>query len=104
MNNCYWVTVFGVTRLSGNKLINGIMIGMSEMSSALSAGFVIKKVGAVFAFQILAVCGLILNTLLQLVFNDGGLLNYFILFLAMQGIGGVYTCVFVLIGEKVPVN
>lgn len=84
--------MFSVVYLGGDIFINGIILGMSEMISAITGGFIVKCTGAVRAFQILAVLGLGFNTLLQFVFNTGAIIDYFILFFAMQGIGGVYAC------------
>ena len=84
--------MFSVVYLGGDIFINGIILGMSEMISAITGGFIVKCRGAVRAFQILAVLGLGFNTLLQFVFNTGAIIDYFILFFAMQGIGGVYAC------------
>ena len=84
--------------------INGIILGVSEMLSAITSGFLISLTSSTVAFEILAMVGLTCNTVLTYVLNDGGITAYIVLFIALQGIGGVYTCLFVIIGEKIPVT
>ena len=38
VNNCYWLTLYNVTSLGGNKFINGLILGVSELTSGIFAG------------------------------------------------------------------
>lgn len=42
-NNAYWITIYNVTNLGGNKFVNGIILGLSELTSGIFAGFLIDK-------------------------------------------------------------
>ena len=50
VNNCYWITLYNVTRLEGNKFTNGLILGISELLSGVFAGIFIKYTSAAFAF------------------------------------------------------
>ena len=63
VNNCYWLTLFNVTNLGGNKLINGLILGFSEMASGVFSGFLIAKTSPHRAFQICSVLGIVFNTI-----------------------------------------
>ena len=41
VNNCYWITIYNVTYLDGNKFVNGIILGLAELSSGIVSGLVI---------------------------------------------------------------
>jgi len=55
VNNGYWMTLFNVTNVEGNKFINGIILGAAEMSSGILSGFLITYTSASTAFRML--CG-----------------------------------------------
>ena len=42
VNNCYWITIYSVTMLDGNKFLNGIILGMAELSSGVVSGLIIS--------------------------------------------------------------
>jgi hypothetical protein len=41
--NCYWITLYNVPNLGGNKFINGMILGVAEMSSGVISGFIMSK-------------------------------------------------------------
>ena len=41
VNNAYWIMIYNVTNLEGNKFFNGILIGFSELTSGIFAGLLI---------------------------------------------------------------
>ena len=50
VNNCYWLTQFGVTYLGGNKFVNGIILGIAEMTAGMFAGLLIELTTPHLAF------------------------------------------------------
>ena len=42
VNNCYWITIYNVTYLDGNKFVNGIILGISELMSGIVSGIMIS--------------------------------------------------------------
>ena len=42
VNNCYWITIYSVTMLDGNKFLNGIILGVAELSSGIVSGLLIS--------------------------------------------------------------
>ena len=50
VNNCYWITIYNVTYLDGNKFVNGVILGMAELSSGLFAGILISYTNPALAF------------------------------------------------------
>jgi len=102
VNNCYWMTLYNVTNLGGNKFVNGTILGLSEMSSGIFAGFLITYTTPVFAFQTCCVTSVLFNALNQFFVAPGTFMGYATLFIAILGVGGVYTCLFVLIGLVIP--
>lgn len=101
-SNCYWITMCGVARLPGNKLINGIILGLSELSAGIVAGYIISRTSPARAFQICATFAITFNALNQFVVPQDSVLCYITLFIAILGQGGIITCIFVLIYEKIP--
>lgn len=102
VNNCYWITIYNVTQLDGNKFVNGIILGLAELASGIISGFVISKTSPSVAFQICATSAVGFNALNQFVMPVGSVLGYVTLALAIIGVGGVYTCIYVLIYIVVP--
>ena len=102
INNCYWLTLYNVTSLGGDKFVNGLILGLSEMSSGIFAGLLITYTSPAFAFQTLSVIGILFNALNQFFVEPGTFMGYATLFIAILGVGGVYTCLFVLIGLVIP--
>ena len=104
VNNCYWITLFNVTYLEGNKFINGLILGISEIISGVFAGILINKTSAAMAFRICAVLSVSFNVLTQFVFPAGTIQCYISLFMAILGVGGVYTVMYVFIGLIIPIE
>lgn len=102
VNNCYWITIYNVTKLDGNKFINGVILGIAELCSGIVAGGVISYTSPSIALQICAVAAISFNALNQFVVPFGSLLSYTTLAIAILGVGGTYTCIYVLIGLVVP--
>jgi len=102
VNNCYWLTLYNVTNLEGDKLVNGLILGLSEMISGIVAAFLVTFTSPAFAFQTCCITGVLFNFLNQFVFAAGSFLGYVTLFIAILGVGGVFTCLFVLIRVVVP--
>jgi len=102
VNNCYWLTLYNVTNLEGDKLVNGLILGLSEMISGIFAAFLVTYTSPAFAFQTCCITGVLFNFLNQFVVGAGSFLGYATLFIAILGVGGVYTCLFVLIGVVIP--
>ena len=50
VNNCYWLTQYGVTYLGGNKFVNGIILGIAEMTAGMFAGVLIACTSPHLAF------------------------------------------------------
>ena len=102
ISNCYWMTLYNVTNLGGDKFINGLILGISEMSSGIYAGFLIAYTTPVFAFQTCCVMSVLFTALNQFFVVSGSFMGYATLFISILGVGGVYTCLFVLIGLVIP--
>jgi len=102
VNNVYWLTLYNVTNLEGDKFVNGLILGVSEMLSGIFSGLLITYTSPAFAFQTCCIMGILFNALNQFVFAAGSFLSYATLFIAILGVGGVYTCLFVLIGVVIP--
>jgi hypothetical protein len=102
INNCYWMTLYNVTNLEGDKFVNGLVLGLAEMFAGIFAGFLITYTTPVFAFQTCCVMSILFSALNQFYFVAGTFMGYITLFIAILGVGGVYTCLFVLIGLVIP--
>lgn len=63
VNNCYWLTLFNVTNLEGNKFINGLLLGMAELLSGIFAGIIMSHTDSFRAFQVCGVLGIVFNSL-----------------------------------------
>ena len=102
VNNCYWITIYNVTYLDGNKFLNGAILGVAELTSGIFAGFVITYSNPTLAFRIFAVIAVVFNAITQFVVPVGTALSYCTLFIAVLGVGGVYTVIYVLIKQVFP--
>lgn len=102
VNNCYWITIYNVTYLDGNKFVNGIILGIAELLSGVFAGFLISKTSPSIAFHICAALAIAFNAFNQFLVPVGSLASYMTLFIAILGVGGVYTAIYVLIYIVVP--
>ena len=102
VNNAYWITIYNVTYLAGNKFLNGIILGLSELTSGIFAGLIIEYTTPSAAFQLCSVFGIAFMWLNQFVAPAGTIASYVTLLIAILGVGGVYTCIYVLIGKVMP--
>ena len=50
VNNCYWITIYNVTYLDGNKFVNGIILGVAELASGIFCGLLISFTSPKLAF------------------------------------------------------
>ena len=102
VNNCYWITIYNVTYLDGNKFVNGIILGLAELSSGIVSGLIISYTNPSLALHICAASAICFNALNQFVVPIGSVMGYVTLAVAILGVGGTYTCIYVLIGLVVP--
>ena len=102
INNCYWMTLYNVTNLAGDKFVNGLILGIAEVFAGIFAGVVITYTTPIIAFQSCCIMSVLFTALNQFFIATGTFLGYATLFIAILGIGGVYTCLFVLIGDVIP--
>ena len=102
VNNCYWITIFNVTYLEGNKFVNGIILGMAELASGIFCGFLISYTSPKTAFQLCAVVGIVFNAITLFAAPVGSVLSYVTLFIAILGVGGIYTAINILIFSITP--
>ena len=102
VNNCYWLTTYNVTNLGGNKFINGLIFGMADMCSSIFSGVLMSYVNPFTAFRICALISVIFNALNQFLVPFGTFASYLTLAVAILGVGGVYTCIFVMVGLVLP--
>ena len=102
VNNVYWLTLLGITSLDGNKFVNGILLGFAEMSAGVFSGFLIYYTSPRIAFQTCALLGIVFNALTLFLVPAGSLMSYVTVFTTILGIGGIYTCLFVLIPIVIP--
>ena len=42
LSNCYWLTMYNVTNLGGNKFTNGVILGTAEMLSSVYAALLLN--------------------------------------------------------------
>ena len=59
MVNCYWITLYNVPNLGGNKFINGLILGVSEMSSGVVSAFVMSILSLKFTFKLFIVIAIV---------------------------------------------
>jgi len=102
VNNCYWLTTYNVANLGGNKFINGLIFGLAEMFSSIFAGVLMSYVSPFTAFRVCALTSVVFNSLNQFAVPFGTFTSYLTLFVAILGVGSVYTCIFVLVGLVLP--
>lgn len=104
VNNAYNLTLLNVTHLPGNKFLNGLVLGVGEMTSGFFSGVLIAYSNANSAFQALGILGISLNAVNQFWAAEGSFIAYFSLFFAVLGVGGVYASLYVLIADSVPTS
>jgi Na+/melibiose symporter-like transporter len=102
VNNVYWLTLYSITNLEGNKFVNGLILGIAELTSGIFSGFLIYYTSPKVAFQTCTVLGIVFNSVTLFLAPAGSLISYVTLFIAILGIGGIYTCLYVLIPLVVP--
>ena len=102
VSNTFWLTMYNIANLGGNKFVNGLILGLTECSSGLFAALLMSKMSVFSSFQLCAVLAIVFNFLNQFVVAEGTALSYVTLTVAVLGVGGVYTCIFVLVGIVLP--
>ena len=96
--------MFGTTARPGNKLINGIIYGVSEAIAAFTVGFVCKYAPDNFVFIGLTSMCLVSNVAYFFLGSgrDGGAIAFIFYFLIVFSIGGMITTTMILIELRVP--
>jgi len=102
VNNSYWMTMFNVGNLPGNIFVNGVILGFSELLSSFLSGLFITYTSPTLAFKLFCIIAVVFNGINQFLFTPGSFLGYASLFVAILGVGGVYTCIFVITGIVFP--
>jgi len=100
--NCYWLTMYNVTNLGGNKFTNGVILGVAEMFSGVFTCVLMHYFHPFQAFRICAFVAVVFNALNQFVVPFGTIASYLTLSIAVFGVGGVYTCVYIMVGIVLP--
>ena len=102
MANCYWITLYNVPNLPGNKFVNGLILGVAEMSSGVFSGLMMIYLTTRRTFVVFTIVGILFGGLNQFLVPQGSLISYITLFLSIQGVGGCFNCCFILISSSVP--
>ena len=102
VNNAYWIMIYNVTNLEGNKFLNGILIGFSELTSGIFAGLLIEYTTPATAFRLCCVFGIAFMWLNLFIAPVGSVLSYLTLLVSILGVGGLFTCIEVWIVKIMP--
>ena len=57
VNNCYWITIYNVTYLGGNKFVNGVILGISPCGTGGEALPAVFQVEAIPPSEPQGLCG-----------------------------------------------
>ena len=63
--NCYWITLYNVPNLGGNKFFNGFILGASEMTSGVISGLMMQFFSKRTTFQIFILIAIVFNAVNQ---------------------------------------
>ena len=63
ISNGYWLTMLNVTNLEGNKFVNGMILGFSELTASIFAGFLIACTSSRTAFRICCIMAILFNAI-----------------------------------------
>ena len=102
VQNSYWLSLFNVTNLKGNKFINGLLFGIAETLAGFCAGILIRATSSSTAFQIMGFVCVALSIVNQFLPSSGGFLSYATLFTTRLCMAGVYAALYVLFADFVP--
>jgi len=96
--------MFGTTARPGNKLINGMIYGISEAIAAMSVGFICKFAPDNFVFIGLASMCFVSNVGYFFLGGSqgGGAVAFIFYFFVVFSIGGMITTTMILIELRVP--
>jgi hypothetical protein len=95
--------MFGITALPGNKLINGSVYGIAEAVASFAIGFLCKFAPDNLVFIGLTTVCLISNVAYYFLGGGhGGPFALMFYFLIVFSIGGMMTCILILIELRVP--
>jgi hypothetical protein len=97
----YTVSVFYVTKIPGNRFVNGIFFGVAEVSSMFISGYLLEKLPDITVYNIFAVNGIFAATVLAF-FPSDGLYIYLITFCLVCTAGGWFNCHLIIIEMRVP--
>ena len=98
IQSSYWLIIYSISNLPGNKFVNGIIVGAADASAAIVVGFFLKLMPDFRVFQIFSALACV-SVMVQYVLMSGASItvdgdietsfwNYFCLFTAFLGIGG----------------
>lgn len=93
--NCYFLSVFMVGRVPGNKYNNGIVLGISEALSCFTSVWMLRKVHHKAAFFISLTLGVI--TTITINYTPYGFWTYILLLSILVGISGSANLAFILV-------
>ncbi len=79
-----------------------MILGSAELTSGIFSGFLMYYTSPKIAFQSCAVIGIVFNAVTLFLTPAGSLISYVTLFIAILGVGGIYTCLYVLIPILIP--
>ena len=98
-----YLTMFATTARPGNKLVNGMIYGVSEAIAAFSIGFVCKYAPDNFVFiGLTSVCMVSNMGYFFLGGSEGGMIAFIFYFFIVFSIGGMITTTMILIELRVP--
>ena len=61
--NCYWITLYNVPNLGGNKFFNGFILGVSEMSSGVVSGLLMQIFSRRLTFQLFILIAIVFSAI-----------------------------------------
>jgi hypothetical protein len=99
MINAFYLAYFNIESLEGSMFVNAIILGSAECFANIISGFLMLRVKEDVAFKICCTTALVFNLLLPTIKTPP--LSYFILFLAIGGLGGMFNSMFVVVEMQV---
>ena len=91
-----------MTKLEGNKFVNGLLIGVAETASGIFAGVLSRYTSSKTTFRLLGVLGIVFNSLNNFLASSGGFVAYSTVFVGRLGVAGLFSTLFTLIADTVP--
>jgi len=93
--NCYFLAVYGITLIPGNKFDNGVMLGLSEAMSCFTSVLMLKRLHHKVAFFTSISLGVVSSIILMI--TPFGMWTYFLLLLNLIGISGAANIGIILV-------